>query len=111
MLDLNDVFILFVVMLVIYAFYHMALLRERAYKAVANHCKIKNLQLLDQNVAVKALWFKRDDHGSLRFWLTCEFEFSSTGDERYSGKIVILGGKIVNIILPPYRVPDTQGDD
>ena len=108
MFDLYDVVITFVFLLLIFGIYHIALLREQAYKAATHHCRKLDLQLLDQNVAIKAVWFKRDKNGSLRFWLSFDFEFSSTGDERYTGKIVFLGGRVANIVLPPYRLPDTD---
>lgn len=108
MFDLYDVFIIFIVILIIYACYHIIILRERAYQAGLRYCEAKDLQLLDQNVALKAAWFKRDDNKMLRFWLSFNFEFSSTGIERYNGTIVILGGKVISITLPPYRLPDTE---
>ena len=111
MFELSEVVILFVFLLFSFIIYHIVLLREQAYKAAQHHCKKKHLQLLDQAVAIKAAWFKRDKSGQWRFWLSFEFEFSSTGDERYTGKIVLLGGKIANIMLPPYRLPDAADDE
>ena len=105
MFDLSDVFLLFGGLLVAYGFYHVTLLREQAYKCAIHHCQKLDLQLLDQNVAMKGVWFKRDDNRFWRFWIAFEFEFSTTGEERYTGRIVMLGGKIANIILPPYRLP------
>lgn len=110
MLDLGDVVTLFVVMLLIYASYRMILMRERAFQAVTLRCRQLDLQLLDENVAMRGLWVKRDKNRAWRLWLSYDFEFSSTGDERYRGRVVILGGKVANIILPPYRLPEPLQD-
>lgn len=105
MINLTDVFILFLLLLGVYWVYQGMLLREFALKTVGNHCMQLDLQLLDQNVALRGFWFKRDASKQWHFWVSYTFEFSSTGEERYSGRIVLLGGKVMNIDLPPYRMP------
>ena len=49
-----------------------------------------DLQLLDESVALRALWFKRSPDGQLR-WRSYNFDFTSTGDDRYQGRIILLG--------------------
>ena len=105
MFDLYDAAILFVILLLLYFAYQGVLMREFALKSAYAHCQKLDIQLLDQNVAIRGLWFKRDGAGKMRLWISYNFEFSSTGDERYSGRIILLGGKVINIDLPPYRLP------
>lgn len=77
--------------------------REQAFASVKIHCKKLNLQLLDEYVALNGFWMKRDTHGKYQAWRSYLFEFSSTGFERYNGKIILLGDKILSIQLEPYR--------
>ena len=75
--------------------------KEIAYIAVRSHCAKMDLQMLDDYVALNALWLKRDSHGKLRFWRCYAFEYTITGDDRHNGKIVLLGKLIEFIQLQP----------
>ena len=61
-----------------------------------------DLFLLDEYVALNGQWLKRDEHGKLKVWRSYQFEFSSTGDERYAGKAIMLGRQVLSIQLDPY---------
>lgn len=78
-------------------------IREIALRATIDYCASTEVQLLDQNVSLRGLWFKRDQQGKLRVWRAYNFEFSSTGDERYQGRTVLLGRIVQNISLAPHR--------
>ena len=78
--------------------------REIALHATKVHCKKMQVQMLDDYVALNALWLKRDENGKLAPWRSYLFEFSSTGVERYNGKIIMLGRRIQSIQMEPYRI-------
>jgi hypothetical protein len=78
--------------------------KEIALKAARKTCKEVSLQLLDESVSLRALWLKRDDAGQVRLWRRYVFEFSSTGEDRYTGKIILLGHRITHIELQPHRL-------
>ena len=78
--------------------------REIAYSATVIHCQKMDVLLLDDYVALVAQWLKKDEDGVTKIWRSYQFEFSSTGAERYHGKVVMLGDKILSIQLEPYRV-------
>jgi len=80
--------------------------REIAFLSATVYCQKMNLLLLDHYVALNAQWLKRDADGAIKVWRSFQFEFSSTGDERYKGKVVMLGGKVVSIQLEPYRIQE-----
>lgn len=109
MVDLGDVTLLFIILLCGYIFYSAMRIRELAFKAAARHCSQLNLQLLDQSVSIKSVWFKRDKNGLIRFWRSYKFEFSSMGDERYKGLVVMLGELAESIELEAYRIPPVDG--
>ncbi len=77
--------------------------REIAFRAVKLYCQKLDLFLLDEYVALDGQWLKRDESGKLKAWRSYQFEFSSTGDERYTGKAIMLGRQVISIQLAPYR--------
>ena len=44
-----------------------------------------------------------DDQGQIRVWRRFMFDFTSTGEERYSGRVVMLGQRILHMELDPHR--------
>ena len=78
--------------------------REFAFLTTQRHCQKLGIVLLDEYVALNGQWLKRDDNGQLKIWRSYIFEFSSTGEERYQGKITLLGMKVTQIELEPYRI-------
>ena len=78
--------------------------KEIALRAAQKNCKELSLQLLDESVGLRALWLKRDDNGQLRLWRRYLFEFSSTGEDRYTGKVIMLGLRITKVELEPHRL-------
>jgi hypothetical protein len=79
-------------------------IKEIALNAARKNCKDMSLQLLDENVGLRALWVKRDDNGQLRLWRRYMFEFSSTGEDRYLGKVIMLGLRVTDVELQPHRL-------
>ncbi|WP_027160323.1 DUF3301 domain-containing protein [Methylobacter luteus] len=75
-----------------------------ALKATKQHCLDMNVQMLDDYIALNGLWLKRDKIGKIHFWRSFQFEFSSTGNERYNGQIIMFGCLIESIQMEPYRL-------
>ena len=59
--------------------------------------------LREDAVFLRGLWFKRDDQGRIRVWRRFLFDFTSTGEERYTGRIIMLGQRIQHMELEPHR--------
>ncbi len=78
--------------------------REIAFRAASLYCQKMDVVLLDEYVALNGQWLKRNEQGKLKAWRSFQFEFSSTGDERYHGKVVMLGRQIISVQLEPYRI-------
>ncbi len=77
--------------------------KEIAHQAVKRYCLKMDLQMLDDYVALNAFWLKRNDQGQLQIWRAYVFEFTSTGEDRYNGRIIMLGRVIEAIQLEPHR--------
>lgn len=79
-------------------------IREIALKAAKDYCQKMDIQMLDDYVALNALWLKRDQYGKIRVWRSYLFEFTATGEDRYNGKIIMLGKIIESIQLETHRI-------
>lgn len=79
--------------------------KELALAATRRHCAELELQLLDHTVALDKLSLRRDLDGRVRVWRCWQFEFSATGNDRYRGRSVTLGRRVVAIELQPHRMP------
>lgn len=80
--------------------------RETALAAVSAYCGKLDLQLLDDYVALNGFYPTLNNRGRIQVWRSYTFEFSSTGLERYNGKIVLFDGRVQSIDLEPYREPE-----
>lgn len=104
MLQLSNIVALLVVVLLVLYWWHAQGIRQIALAACRRYCKKRELQLLDDTVSASRLWFKRDARGRWRGWRLFVFEFTSTGAERYRGRLIMLGEHIEHIELEPYQI-------
>lgn len=77
--------------------------KEIALAATIRHCHDMELQMLDGYIAFNMLSLKRDRAGKIHISRCYQFEFSSTGAERYNGKVYMLGRRVESIQLEPHR--------
>lgn len=105
-IDLESLFWLTFIVLGMLHWWKAQRVKEIALGYTRRKCKELELQLLDDSINLRGFWFKRDEKGQLRIWRSYNFEFSSTGEERYRGRVVTLGQSVISFILPPYRVND-----
>lgn len=78
--------------------------RERAVKAGRSACERYELQFLDETVAFARLRLARDENGHVKIARTYTFEFSDTGNNRRQGAIRMLGARVQDLQLEPYRL-------
>lgn len=78
-------------------------IKDSVLALAKKHCKKMDVMLLDDAVYLRGLWFKRDRAGKLRVWRRFLFDFTTTGEERYMGRIIMLGPNIEHIELDPHR--------
>lgn len=103
-IDLADLLWLTLVCGIMLHWWKAQQVKEIALKEVRQQCKLMDLQLLDQSIALRGFWLKRDDSGRLRVWRSYTFAFSSTGDDRYEGRVSLLGRKITGFQLETHRI-------
>lgn len=103
-IEVVDLFWLMAAALVYWYWAGSRRMREWTFRQAKQYCDSENVQLLDDCVALHRLWLKRDKAGRVRVWRTYQFEFTSTGDERYLGRVITLGKVVEAIELQPYRI-------
>ena len=98
--------LIMIVLLVGFLFYWSSAqqIREIALNTAKAYCQKMDVKMLDGYVALNALWLKRDKYGKIRVWRSYLFEFTATGEDRYNGKVIMLGKLIESVQLEPHRI-------
>jgi hypothetical protein len=94
MLTLGNLFLLMLVGAFATWLWHGHGIRERALLLVRRHCEREQVQLLDDNVALRKIGLVADARGRRRLGRVYGFEFTVTGEQRHRGTIVMFGGLI-----------------
>jgi hypothetical protein len=81
--------------------------KEVALQAVRANCLNREVQMLDEYVALNGIRLQRDKTGKMQLQRTFLFEFSSTGNERYNGVCIMLGRRVESIQMEPYRLEES----
>ncbi len=96
---------LFVAGLDIWYWWRVRAIKDFVLAAAKDYCRRMDVLLLDDAVYLRGLWFKRDRHGRLRVWRRFLFDFTTTGEERYLGRVIMLGQQVEHIELDAHRFP------
>jgi hypothetical protein len=103
-LTLLNLFWLFVLGFAAWYWWRAKAIEDGVLVAAKRYCKTMDVMLLDDVVYLRGVWVKRDSGGQLRVWRRFMFDFTATGEERYSGRIIMLGQKIVHTELEPHQI-------
>ena len=76
--------------------------RERAIALARSVCERDCLQLLDDTVACIRTRPVRDKEGRFTLRRDYRFEFSDDGNNRRSGRIVLLGTQVESLTMEPF---------
>lgn len=106
-MSLNELFITFIFVLIGIALWQNAGLRERALSLAAQHCETQEVQLLDQTISLVSMGFYRDQRGNISISRRYEFEFTSTGEQRYKGRLRLGGQRLLDVSLDPHRITES----
>ncbi len=85
-------------------------IKLHALQLVQRHCKQLNLQLLDQTMVLRGLWPSRNQQGELRLRRRYEFEFTSTGQTRHKGLLILIGDLVQSLELEPHPMPEDESN-
>lgn len=97
-------FLLLFLALGAWLFYDGMQVRELALRAGRDYCRNIGVQFLDETVSRQRTGFARDATGTLRIRRTYGFEFTSDGERRYTGEIVMLGSRVSGVQAQLHRI-------
>ncbi|GAA0683546.1 hypothetical protein GCM10009104_05890 [Marinobacterium maritimum] len=104
-IELSDLFWLALTALACLAWWHNLKLREHATLKVQRYCEQQDVQLLDENIALKSMKpVRSSESGMLVLARRYQFYFTSTGDERYPGTVEMVGRRITHIELAAHKL-------
>jgi len=78
--------------------------KEIAREAGRRACQQAELQFLDDTVIKRKAWLRRDERGRMQFCRLYFFEFTRSGEQRYLGRVVMLGKRVGEVELDAYRI-------
>ena len=84
------------------------LFKGRARELAKAHCQQHDLQFLDDSVVITGFWPIRNASGQFVFRRSYLFEFASTGDQRYQGRLILEGMKLASVDLDTYKIPPLE---
>jgi len=103
-----DGLIIFFILVVLIAFWwDSASAYENAYQAARQACKSNAIHLLDDTLARTKIKLCRHENGYMQFCRQYTFEFSTDGEMRYKGKIMLSGKFVQKVEMEAYRVEET----
>ena len=111
MLTLGNLFVLILLASGAAWLWHGHGIRERALLLVRRHCEREQVQLLDDNVALRKLGLLADARGRKRLGRLYGFEFTVTGEQRHRGSIVMFGVHSGGIRLDAHPCPTPAAGD
>ena len=88
--------------------WHSGSYKGRARALATAHCQQFKLQLLDQSMVIRGIWPIRNSQGGLALRRTYQFEFTSTGSQRYQGIVTLSGMNLISIELEAYIITDPE---
>lgn len=112
MFTLTNLLWLLVAGTILVYWWHSGSYKGRARNLAVAHCQQLNLQLLDQSIVIIGIWLLRTESNGFTIRRTYQFEFTSTGEHRYQGVLVLAGMHLKSIELDTYKIPEVdRGDD
>lgn len=111
MFDLSHVALLMLAALVGTWIWRGLGLRDRALILVRQHCKHVDVQLLDESIVLNRIRLARNRGGRFGVVRRYGFEFTVTGERRYTGNIQLHGAQLMGIELAPHPFPGAHMDD
>ena len=86
-------------------------IRGFAYGHALKYCREQGLQLLDQSLVLVGVKPLRGESGGLHLRRRYRFEFATTGETRYRGRIEMAGPRLLRLEVDPHVMPGAEIDE
>jgi Protein of unknown function (DUF3301) len=103
-LDIYGVFWLLAFVSVAILWYKNLAYKDLAYKSALQFCREADVQLLDQTIVLRSIRPAKDLRQQWFLRRHYQFEFTSTGADRYKGGVTLLGKMVMDIQLAAHRL-------
>jgi len=101
--DLHALLTLIVLLAMGMAWFRHDQMRRRALVLARKACVDAGVQLLDETIGLRRMRLARDDRGWPQIHRVFAFEFSQSGNDRYSGWVEFAGDRVINVELDMSR--------
>ena len=78
--------------------------KQLALRASMRRCKEAEVQFLDHSVVLHRIGFRKNKALQWKMIREYRFEFTSTGETRFIGRIILQGTYVVSSDLEPYNL-------
>jgi hypothetical protein len=90
--------------LIAYYWSYTQKLKAYAVRGAKKRCNEAGIQFLDHTVVYSKIYWHKNDLGQRRLQREYLFDFTSTGEERYVGKIYLQAHHVVGVELGAYSI-------
>ena len=108
-MTLSDLFLLFLFFSAAISIWQHHRVRKLAYNTALKHTRSHEVLLLDESMVLRRIRFVKSHNSMFAMERQFEFEFSSLGDERYKGELVMVGLRQKRLWLQPFK-SDFKGE-
>ena len=78
--------------------------KQLALRASKKRCQEAGVQLLDHSVVLHRVGFRKNLSNQWKLIREYHFEFTSTGENRYLGRVIMQGYHLISSELEPYTL-------
>ena len=98
--------LLFLILLILGAgvWWYLSDTREMALREAKRYCYEMQVQFLDGSVMSDGVRLIRNSSDRLQLVQRFRFEFTTTGEQRYSGLTELVGRRVIKMELEPHRL-------
>ncbi len=79
-------------------------MKQLALGASIKRCNEAGVQFLDHSVVMHRIGFRKNASNQWKMIREYRFEFTSTGEHRYVGRVILQGHYLVSTELEPYNL-------
>lgn len=102
-IELLDLVFVFALALAVFYWWKAREAKERAFHYLKHYCEKMQVSLLDDSLVLSGIGFKRNPEGHLSLKRCYRFEFSTTGERRYTGIIESTGSRLFHVAMAPHE--------
>jgi len=88
----------------VYYWWRSQQIKEKAYQAALTRCYEADVELLDGSVALIKQGFSKDKNGRKHWLRVYQFEFTSTREHRYKGRVTMAGFHVIDVDMDAFHI-------